>query len=400
MRRIAITAFCALVSVCIAFSQETENGEKVNSVSKGIEKSKEIDDQSNSIKSISRVIEEPLPLSSVWLKNGTKIYYNGGYVGIGTSSPVQKLHVNGNIRGNQTGGAIRIQTSYGYTDIGAKNSSWSHFYTDRARFFFNKEIRVDQGLIGSYNEDLKLRTSGTTRITIKNSGGNVGIGTTSPIKKLDVKGDINFTGNLYKNGVLVSTSGSGGSSKWLSNGSKIYYNGGYVGIGLSNPSAPLHIEGKEGIHMQRSDWTPVKVKMLLSKYTGSIGGLRFMMTPDGNWANWKDVLFLSPLGRVGIGTTDPQAELAVKGKVVCQEIQVTLSGWPDYVFEEGYNLLPVNELKDYIITNKHLPNVPSANNVEEKGVNLGEMDKILLQKIEELTLYIIQLENRISELEK
>ncbi|MFV2016798.1 MAG: hypothetical protein ACC656_15305, partial [Candidatus Heimdallarchaeota archaeon] len=95
-----------------------------------------------------------------------------GNVGIGNTNPSVKLEVNGSVRGNRSG-ALRIDTGNGYVDIGPKNSAWSHFSTDRARYYFNKEIRVDTGYIGSYDEDLVLRTSGTDRITINNSTGSV-----------------------------------------------------------------------------------------------------------------------------------------------------------------------------------------------------------------------------------
>ena len=115
----------------------------------------------------------------------------GGNVGIGIE-PEEKLHVNGAIRGNQTGGALRIQTQHGYTDVGVQNSLWSHFYTDAPRYYFNKGVSIDEGLIGSYDEDLQLQTSGTTRITVLNASGNVGIGLT-PTEKLDVDGTVKAT---------------------------------------------------------------------------------------------------------------------------------------------------------------------------------------------------------------
>jgi len=110
-------------------------------------------------------------------------------VGIGTTAPAEKLHINGAVRGNQNG-ALRISTSSGYVDIGPKNTGWSHFSTDRSKFYFSAEIRVNSGAIGSYSGNLFLRTQGTTRMTILNSNGNVGIGTSNPTYKLSVNGNI------------------------------------------------------------------------------------------------------------------------------------------------------------------------------------------------------------------
>lgn len=117
-----------------------------------------------------------------------------GNVGIATDTPAEALEVNGSVRGNQSG-ALRIQTESGWTDIGSKNASWSHFYTDRPRYYFNKEIRVDSGFVGSYNEDLTLATGGVGRITVRESDGNVGIGTTTPRSQLEVHGAVRLGNN-------------------------------------------------------------------------------------------------------------------------------------------------------------------------------------------------------------
>ena len=86
------------------------------------------------------------------------------------------------------------------------------------------------------------------------------------------------------------------------------------------------------------------------------------------------------------------------GQVKTKEIVVTLEGWSDYVFDSGYRLMPLGELERYVNANKHLPNIPSATEVEKNGVNVGEMNALLLEKIEELTLYIIDLQKQIDEL--
>ncbi len=94
-------------------------------------------------------------------------------------------------------------------------------------------------------------------------------------------------------------------------------------------------------------------------------------------------------GNVGIGTNTPDTKLAVNGNIHAKEVKVDLIGWPDYVFYDDYKLLSLSELEEYINENGHLPNVPNAKEVEQEGLELGEMSKIQQEKIEELTLYVI-----------
>lgn len=105
-------------------------------------------------------------------------------------------------------------------------------------------------------------------------------------------------------------------------------------------------------------------------------------------------------GNVGIGTTDTKGyKLAVNGDAMFTRIKVkAYDNWPDYVFGENYKLMPLQDLETYIKANKHLPDVPSAKEVTKDGADLGEMNKILLQKIEELTLHMIELQKQVNEL--
>ena len=107
-------------------------------------------------------------------------------------------------------------------------------------------------------------------------------------------------------------------------------------------------------------------------------------------------------GDIGIGTTDTFGyKLAVNGTIGAKEIVVeTTSAWPDYVFASDYELRSLDEVENYIEENQHLPDVPSAAEVEESGISLGEMNATLLQKVEELTLYIIQQQKELDALKK
>lgn len=117
-------------------------------------------------------------------------------------------------------------------------------------------------------------------------------------------------------------------------------------------------------------------------------------------------------GKIGIGTSSPDELLTVKGTIHTQEVKVDLNGAvaPDYVFEKYFNgfsevlpeyeLISLENLEAFIKTNHHLPNIPSAEEMEEAGISLKEMNILLLQKIEELTLYTLQQQKEIDNLKE
>jgi hypothetical protein len=116
------------------------------------------------------------------------------------------------------------------------------------------------------------------------------------------------------------------------------------------------------------------------------------------------ILCANEQGGVGIGviagTSIPAGYLlAVDGKIISEELKVQLSGdWPDYVFDKKYKLPSFTELRNYIAVNKHLPNIPAAADVEKNGIEVGDMQKRMMEKIEELTLYILKLEQEVTAL--
>jgi hypothetical protein len=147
--------------------------------------------------------------------------------------------------------------------------------------------------------------------------------------------------------------------------------------------------------------------LLLAGNSGTIGQVltsnggatapTWMTLPGTQWASGAGNISYSA-GNVGIGTTAPDAKLAVKGTIHAQEVKVDLNvPGPDYVFEPSYDLKPLAEIETYIKENKHLPEVPSAKEMEKNGVQLGEMNMLLLKKVEELTLYSIEQNKKLNE---
>lgn len=140
--------------------------------------------------------------------------------------------------------------------------------------------------------------------------------------------------------------------------------------------------------------------LALGVFGGGAEAKRFYLTfGDSPW-NSQLGLHLLPNGNIGIGTTTPREKLSVNGRVRAQEVKVEASPWPDYVFDEDYPLPSLEETEQYIRKHGHLKGIPKAEEVAREGLSLGEMNAKLLEKVEELTLYLLNQNERIKRLEK
>ena len=211
---------------------------------------------------------------------------------------------------------------------------------------------------------------------------------------------------LFMNGQVVL-------GQWTESGGAVYLTNlsNKVGIGTASPSSLLELQETNGTSVvlklteQGADTWVVqnsKANSFAISLEGSGGAeLSILNTGEVRMGAGANVFFLlDASGNVGIGTANPQSKLAVDGTVSTKEVVVTDVGWSDFVFEDDYALMPLEEVERYIDEHGHLPEIPTAAEIQANGAKLGEMQAKLLQKIEELTLYLIEQQQQIAELEK
>ncbi|HNQ13316.1 MAG TPA: hypothetical protein PKH65_08025 [Bacteroidia bacterium] len=316
---------------------------------------------------------------------------DAGRIGIGTSSPLFTLHVES---------STELRSGYFYNTT---NSAAPTFGLYAGAFGTGAGDKRGGSFDASGGTGINIGVRGFASGGSQNFGGyfigdgyfsnNLGVGTASPSSRISVSGDAastasvvdvvtNYVGSVDIRGVnSVSTPADG-------YGYGVYGTGGYMGV-RGTATAGAYTGSAYGVY----------------GFATGTAGTRFGVygTASGGSENWGGYFptksYTSEL-RVGntIGATG--YILCVDGKAIAEEVRVELSGsWPDYVFEENYDLRSIADLKEFVNTNKHLPGMPSAAEVEDKGHHLGEVQQKLLEKIEEMTLYIFELESRIKALE-
>ncbi len=296
-----------------------------------------------------------------------------GNVGIGTTLPSEKLEIvdiEPSLRIRSTD--VNKNTSL-KLDWGTANNAGLHmsYHPNSAISYIDTKYSATSGQAFG---DLQFRRSisgvMTPTMTLKSENGSVGIGTTSPSEKLEIV-DIEPSLRIRSTDVNKNTSLK-------------------LDWGTANNA---------GLHM--SYHPNSAISYIDTKYSATsgqaFGDLQFRRSISGVMT--PTMTLKAENGNVGIGTTSPTEKLSVDGNILAKKVRVSITAadWPDYVFAPSYKLSSLGELENFIKTNQHLPEVPSAEEVETNGLDLGSMDATLLKKVEELTLYTIDQQKKIDQ---
>ncbi len=306
--------------------------------------------------------------------NAQNTFPSSGNVGIGTVSPSKSLEINGDILLRNSTGLKQIFT-WNPTDtnwrIGMNdNPGFTRSMLTRHVQYLTYAAGTRQGFaIGVNGGDSSLEVRGSDHATFFR--GNVGIGTPNPSKKLDINGDI-----LLRNstGLKQIFTWNPTDTNWR--------------IGMNeNPGFTRAMLTR---HVQYLTYAAGTTQGFAIGVNG--GDSSFEVRGSDHEAFFR--------GNIGVGTTDTGSHrLAVEGSIGSREVVVQTGSWSDFVFEKDYYLPSLEEVENHIREHGHLSDIPSEKEVIKNGINLGEMDAKLLQKIEELTLYVIQQDKRIRTLE-
>lgn len=281
-----------------------------------------------------------------WSTSGSDIYYNSGNVGIGTINPTVLLDVEGTVK------------------VGRRNNHGYLYLMGGTDNYTNSVLRI-----------------------VKWQNNNA---------HLDVMDGKNLHLNYYAGGHVLFGTSSGSAHS-------VFRKDGRLGVGILNPTAVLHVNG--GIKLgNASPFNPDQTyyaneSYLAFRHSGvsedfigyKSNTFYFKDSPGGGDVNDPNVVIG---GKLGIGMDSPTTKLSVNGTAKAEEIIVTENIGADFVFEETYALPELRDVEAHIRQFKHLPGIPSAEEMKIDGVKVGELQIKLLQKIEELTLYVIELEKR------
>ncbi len=400
---------------------------------------------------------------NMWSSVSSNIYNkNSGNVGIGTMTPQEKLSINAANPGIQllNNGTARAFLQLNSTDIKLgtynTNATGSILFTtkglDRMTVNENGQVGigttipvseltingsnpylqmqnsgVNKGFLQLISNDVKLGTNSTnttgnlvfqTKLLDRmmvDENGQVGIGTNSPSSILTINAanpilqlrnsnvDKGFL-QIVDDNIKIGTNLSNTTGHFIvrTNGADRFYvdENGNAGLGTNTEGGNLSLNGiYTSLALKTGGVNRLNIAAVGAnpEIVGSGSGvLRIRNNNDGIYMYSNGRISIGGGGAIATGYT-----ISVEGKLIATEVtSLPFGSWPDYVFANDYKLRPLVEVKKFIEKNKHLPNIPSAAQIEKEGIQLGDMSKRLMEKVEELTLYILQQQEQIDELKK
>ncbi len=364
--------------------------------------------------------------------SGNALVTDQGNVGIGISGALRaKLEVNGSV--GAVGGLF--SNGAGTPGIAIENNlpgiAFNSFYNGgrkllAAGYGANLSYDHNAGSLGFYSTTATGTAGATASPTLKmlmTAAGNLGLqGNSNPQAPLSFASTLDKKISFYRGATGDASVGVYGNELRFSSdynnaditfGYDNYTNGftekfrmkanGNMGIGTNNPQNKLEVSGrirsgKDGIYgggLWIDGPTVPGIAFLGMEDDNTLG----FFSSNFGWGMHYDLVDGS--FRIGTANKATGYALNIGGKAIAEEIRVQLqANWPDYVFADDYKLMPLPELEKYVKANRHLPEIPAAAILEKEGTDLGEMQRKLMQKVEELTLYIIEQDKKIEQLQK
>lgn len=272
-----------------------------------------------------------------WSSSGNIIYYNDGNVGLGTSSPASKLDVRGSI----TLGTGLVNEN-NYLTLRGPNTPYGVNSNQGIKWKFSSageaEIRAYRGI--SWDTHMDFITNGSSNL--------------NPQVRMQINGD------------------------------------GNVGIGMigDNLSKRFMVRGQSEFRDYSTLNSGDSLVVMRAYYNTPNANSNLLVVGGTGASNWEKFIVKT------------NGNAILNGQLKAQSIVVTSDVWSDYVFENDYNLRSLSDVEQYIKENMHLPNIPSAKEIEENGIPIGEMQQKQMEKIEELTLYIIEQDKKIKNIDE
>ena len=298
----------------------------------------------------------------------------GSNVGIGVNAPTVKLHIKNNVASELLRLENSLSTGFGkftlYNDNPSNYATFTKYgsaYAGGVAGFSVQFPYANLLAFGNNNGPLFFSNSGAIGISMYKAGANV------------LKFNVNYgTGNVGLAGSAVPMTA-------------VHINSAVSGDTLKITNSTSGHSITDGLEIR----TTGNVASIINRENSTLE----LGTNNATFVK------INPTGSVLIGNTNTPAgyKLFVEQGILTEKIKVAVKNtaeWSDYVFANNYNLLPLTEVESFIKTNSHLPGVPSASEVVNEGINVAKMDAKLLEKIEELTLYIIDMNKRIESLEQ